>query len=114
MQLMRLKELFLKNKGLLVFGHIGSWLPNNPSSHVAPARFYGNEPTALDKNLRQAQGRFLVSDGVGPMAVDISRGDRVLGLIDEPIQENFEREGSSAQLFDRLRGWRPPLIQPFK
>src|SRR6516162_1916828 len=83
---------------------------------VVLARFDGHEPSLFDEDLRQAQARFLVPDGVGSVGIDFPRCDGGLGpVINEPIQELFNWRRAPARLFNRLfdRRW-SSLIQSFK
>ena len=56
-------------------------------------RVDGHEPSSFDEDLRKAQGRLLVPDGIGSVGIDFPRGDRVLRpVIDEPVQELLDRK----------------------
>ena len=54
---------------------------NFPLPLVAGGRFDGDEPPLFDEDIRQAQSRFLVSDGVGSVDIDFPRGDGGLGPV---------------------------------
>src|SRR5262249_46810139 len=61
---------------------------NFPLPLVAGGRFDGDEPPLFDEDIRLAQGRFLVSDGVGSVDINFPRGDGGLGpVVYEPVQK---------------------------
>jgi hypothetical protein len=95
----------------------GGWFPGDaPLVHVATVvAVDGGEPAPFNEDLRQAQGCSLVSEGTRPEGIDLPRGDGGLGpVIDEPVQQPFDRGRVSARLFDRLFNRWPPLSQPVK
>src|SRR5262249_9683633 len=77
---------------------------------VVLARFDGHEPSLFDEDLRQAQGRFLVSDGVGSVGIDFPRGDGGLGPMLKPVEQRLC--GRRLRLFGW--GWWSSFVEPLK